>query len=117
MNGKRFFLPAESIRPVATGHGACIATDRITVDGLPVRFMYREPPSHDADSGWRFTSGIESDEYMDDPANHGIYDVNTIANCDPSIVPHLAAPAGSAFEKLPDAQDFIEVDDWDAESG
>ena len=45
----------------------CIATDRITVDGLPVGYMYREKPEEGDpferyDSGWRFTAGDESDE-------------------------------------------------------
>jgi hypothetical protein len=71
----------------------------ITVDGRRVAFMYREPPDNDVDSGWRFMSGFESDDYMNDPANHGIYDVNTIANYDPDIVPFLHAPVGSAFER------------------
>ncbi len=40
----------------------CIATDRITVDGLPVGYMYREKPEEGNpfegyDSGWRFTAG------------------------------------------------------------
>jgi len=44
-------------------------------------------------------SGYESQEYMDEPTNHAIYDVNTIANYDPEIVPFLNAPIGSAFER------------------
>ena len=40
--------------------GSCIATDRITVDGLPVDFMYREDPIYKVDSGWRFFSGTET---------------------------------------------------------
>jgi len=41
--------------------------------------LYREEPRHDADSGWVFTAGTESQEYMDNPDNLAIYDVNTIA--------------------------------------
>lgn len=107
---KKFKLSAEQIRDVATGHGACIATDKIVVDGLPVRFMYREDPDNDVDSGWRFMAGQESDEYLNDAANLAIYDVNTIANYDPDIVPFLDAPVGSAFER-PDDGGFIPVDD------
>lgn len=51
------------------GAGGCITTDRITVDGLPVGYMYREKtregsPFEGYDSGWRFTAGDESDKYM-----------------------------------------------------
>lgn len=109
---KQFRLTAAQIKPLAEGYGGCIATDKITVDGFPVRFMYRESPDNDMDSGWRFMSGFEDDDYMDDPANHAIYDVNTIANYDPSIIPHLRAPEGSAFEKTPASERFLAVSDW-----
>ena len=109
---KQFKLSKEQIRPVAEGHGACIASDKITIDGLPVRFLYRASPDKDEDSGWRFMSGFESDDYMDNPANHAVYDVNTIANYDPSIIPLLDAPVGSVFEKRGGTGDFVPVTDW-----
>ena len=94
---KNFRLKASDIKPIAQGFGGCIATDRITVDGERVGYMYRDEPSDPADSGWVFMAGTESQEYMDDPANSGVYDVNTIANYDPDIVQFLDAPAGSRF--------------------
>jgi hypothetical protein len=96
---KRFAKPANEIQPMATGYGACFATDEITVKGRRVGYAYREPPDHDVDSGWRFTAGDESDEYMDEPDNHGMYDVNTIANYDPDIIPLLDEPTGAAFAR------------------
>ena len=98
---KRFKISAADIRPIVKGYGACFATDRIVVDGERVGYMYREDPGYGSDSGWRFTAGNESDEYMDDPHNHGVYDVNTIANYDPDIVQFLDAPAGSQFVRWP----------------
>ena len=41
---KRYKLSRDDIRPLAMGRGGCIASDRITVEGLPVRFMYRDKP-------------------------------------------------------------------------
>jgi hypothetical protein len=105
---KKFKLSAGEIRDIAPGHGSCIATDMITVEGKRVRFMYRESPSDEIDSGWRFLSGYESNEYMNDAANHAIYDVNTIANYDRDIVPFLNAPVGSAFER-PEGDVFVKV--------
>jgi hypothetical protein len=69
------------------------------VDGHRVGYCYREEPDDDVDSGWRFLAGDESQEYMDTFENHGIYDVNTVANYDPDIIPLLRAPSGSAFER------------------
>jgi hypothetical protein len=109
---KPYKLSAAKIRPLAEGHGACIASDKITVDGHPVRFMYREQAIHAVDSGWRFLSGLESDAYMQDAANHAFYDCNTIANYDRSIVPYLESPIGSVFEKAPGAAEFARVTDW-----
>jgi hypothetical protein len=97
---KDFFLNASQIAPIATGRGGCIATDMITVLEKKVGYMYRDKPTRKEDSGWCFMSGEESQEYMDDPSNHAIYDVNTIANYDPEIIPLLDAPIGSAFERL-----------------
>lgn len=63
--------------------------------------MYREQsdPDFDGDSGWRFFSGKESQEQIDDPAHTDVYDVNTIANYDPGIIPFLNSPVNSAFER------------------
>jgi hypothetical protein len=109
---KKFKLAPDRIRPVATGHGACIASDHITVRGKPVGFMYREAPENEMDSGWRFLSGLEDQDYMDEADNHGVYDVNTIANYDPTIIPLLDSPRGSVFERTPGAANFRPVDDW-----
>ncbi len=109
---KRFRIKAEDIRPLAPGRGGCVASDRITVAGKPVGFMYRERPEGPQDSGWRFTSGDETQDYMDDAGNHGVYDVNTIANYDPAIVPLLDSPVGSVFERLPGTKSLRPVTDW-----
>jgi hypothetical protein len=109
---KNFKLSKDQITPLALGHGACIATDMITVGGFPVRFMYREAPDNHQDSGWRFMSGFEDDEYMGTADFHSVYDVNTIANYDPSVIPFLGAPLGSVFEKTPKSERFVQVHDW-----
>lgn len=112
LEARPYKLTAAEIHPLADGHGACIASDKITVDGHPVRFMYREPAVHEVDSGWRFLSGLESEAYLEDTANHAFYDCNTIANYDRTIIPLLDAPIGSAFEKPPGAAGFAPVTDW-----
>ncbi|UXH79186.1 DUF2185 domain-containing protein [Roseateles amylovorans] len=110
---KPFRLRPDQIKDVAVGYGACIATDMITCEGRKVAFMYREEGDHEDDSGWRFMSGHESDEYMNDPDNHAAYDVNTIANYDPDIIPFLDAEPGSAFERENGDGGFVEVEDFE----
>jgi len=99
MNEKRYRLRADEIREVAPGRGSCVASEEITVAGERVGYMYREMPDTDVDSGWRFFSGSESQEFADNAENFGLYDVNTIANYDASIISLLDAPPGSAFER------------------
>jgi hypothetical protein len=110
---KVFRIKAEEIVPLAEGRGACFATDMITCDGRKVAFMYREEPDRDIDSGRRFMAGFESEEYMANPGNVAIYDVNTIANYDPDIIPFLDAPVGSAFERPGGEGGFVEVQDFE----
>lgn len=109
MQSKRFLLKATDIKPLVTNYGACTASDMITVHGHLVGIMYRQEPTNDNDSGWHFTAGCETQEYMEEASNVEIYDVNTIANYDPAIIPFLNAPTGSAFEREEDGE-FHEMD-------
>ena len=101
MKKNQFFLPEEQIKRLIDPMGYCIASDRITVDGGKVGYMYREEGDEPADSGWRFFEGSEDKEYADDASHFEIYDVNTIANYDMDIIPLLDSPIGSAFERTP----------------
>jgi len=107
--GKQFRLASGQIKPLAVGLGSCIASDRITVDGMPVGYMYREASDGDVDSGWRFFAGDETQAYSDDASHFEIYDVNTIANYDATIIPLLSAPEGSAYGRG-DAGHWLEED-------
>lgn len=100
MTSKHFRIAADQIKEVIRPMGSFIATDQITVDGLGIGYMYREEPDNSTDSGWRFFSGREDQAYVDEPSHMEIYDVNTIANYDPTIIPHLSAPVGSAFGRV-----------------
>lgn len=97
VTAKRFRIPGPSIERLAPGHGWCIASDRILVDGCRVGYMVRTEPDGDVDSGWQFFAGDESQEYCDQPTNFGVYDVNTVCNYDPSIIPLLRTPPPAAF--------------------
>lgn len=96
---RRYRLAGSSIRAIAPNLGAGLATNRITVDGAAVGYMYREDPDDRFNSGWRFFAGDESDDYLAEPCNIALYDVNTIANYDPQIVPYLGGQVGAAFRR------------------
>jgi hypothetical protein len=76
---KAFRLRADQIETLATNRGGCVASDRITVDGQLVGYMYRAAPHNELDSGWRLLAGDESNEHMRDSSRHGVYDINAIA--------------------------------------
>lgn len=97
---KKFRLSAEDIVPgLAPGDG-CMATDRILVDGSPVGYMYRDG------SGWVFTAGDETPEYLAEPGHVNLLSLNEIANYDRAILPYLQAPPGAAFIRHGDG--FVE---------
>ncbi len=99
---KRFAKNANEIREILHWEGpeGCLATDRITVDGCKVGYMYRqEPDGQYPDSGWRFFEGSESQAYLDDPKHSDIYRLNTICNYDPDIISLLKAPYGTAYAR------------------
>ena len=99
---KRCLLEKHQLRTLLTGWEGpdrCLATDRILVDGAPVGYCYREAPCGDWDSGWRFTAGDESDEYMADTRRSDIYSLNCLANYDADILPVLNTPAPCAFAR------------------
>ena len=99
MPDKQFKIPADQLKQLVIAGGGCMASDMITVEGHKVGYMYREKPDFREDSGWRFFSGKEPDDYLDHPECFDVYDVNTIANYDPEIIPLLNSPVNSAFER------------------
>lgn len=70
-------------------NGYVFASKRLVEQKRKVRFMYRETPDKAYDSGWRFFSGDETEEYVNDPENIGIYDIQTITEIDPDVLPLL----------------------------
>ena len=84
------------------GPDKCIASNMITVDGLPVGYMYRETPNGNfSDSGWRFYQGGEDDYYRTDMGNSGMHTLNDICNYDPKIMPYLRYPVGTRLWRTP----------------
>lgn len=89
--------------------GYVFATKMLVENRRPVRFMYREAGEGD-DSGWRFFCGDEDQAYCDHPDNLGIYSIDTILGIDPSVLPWLDSPAGSAYERMMPDSPFVKSD-------
>ncbi len=71
--------------------------------------MYREQPLNETDSGWRFFTGNETQDYVDNHNNLSFYDVNTIVNYDISILPYLTSPIGTELSRLENSNTFIVI--------
>lgn len=96
---KAFRLRENDIRNlVREGRGSGLVSDLVTVSGYPVSWMYRQPAIGEF-SGWCFFSDLEDERYLADPGHFGIYDLNVIANYDPSIIELLDEAPGSAYAR------------------
>jgi len=73
--------------------------------------MYREKPEDDDDSGWRFYSGAETEEYVEDVYHFMMFDLNYIANCDAAIIPYLNSRVGTELERVEGTDKFQPVED------
>ena len=114
---RNYCVAAEEMKellPHWEGAEGCLASNRIMVEGCQVGYCYREEPDGGWDSGWRFTAGDESDAYINDPNNVGIYALNTVCNDDPDIIPLLHTPAPCAFERDENGV-FRQIKDWEPE--
>ena len=105
----KFKLKPEDIKELIPSMGYCLASDKITVEGLKVGFMYREEPEEADDSGWRFLSVTETQEYIDNDKNIMIFDVNTIANYDPAIIAYIKMYVGTELERIEGTEEFREI--------
>jgi hypothetical protein len=106
MRTKNFKIKSNQFLELVPPMGGCFATDKITVDGMKVGYMYREESKEPLDSGWRFFSGTEDQDYVDNPENMMIYNVNTIANYDNAIIPYLDSPFGTELERIEGTEEF-----------
>ncbi len=108
-----FIVNENNIKDLVHGMGYSICSNKITVEGMKVGFMYREESLDDEDSGWRFLSGTEDQDYADNPDNSKIFGVNAIANHDPAIIPYLKMPEGTELGRVEGTDTFVNLDGAD----
>ena len=88
-----------------------IVSKQVSQQHEMIGFLYREAAAFEHDSGWRFFSGEESDEYAADPANFTVCSVSEIVQANPAVAPLLEQPAGGAWEADGEGG-FRAVADW-----
>lgn len=79
--------------------GYALAPKYLIEKQKPIMYMYCEEPDNQYDSGWRFFSGEETDEYVNDPRNIGIYSIETIVKLCPDVIPYLDCPVNTCLER------------------
>ncbi len=109
---KKFFIAEKDLKQLISESekSTCIATDEIMVNGSKVGYMVRGGSMSEGDSGWAFYAGNESEEYLQDFDDAGVYSLNQVCNYDEDIIPFLDAPEGSAFCR-DDAGAFIMIEE------
>jgi len=91
--------------------GYCLVPKRIIDNNLEIKYIYREQPDSKDDSGWRFFEGKESDDFVKNSDNMGLYDIETILEKDPSIPSYIKyLTENIAFEKVDGEWKFIYED-------
>ena len=65
--------------------GYVIVSHEIMKLGKPIGYCYREESNDENDSGWRFFSGDETQEYADNADNFSMYNAISIIEIEPKI--------------------------------
>ena len=104
-NHKQPAIPSDQIEPLLPdaylGMNA-VASDRSLVEGYRISVMLREEPKSPQDTGWRFFAGDEPEDYVTNPANFGILDINLIVNYSADVIPFLEMPVGTLLTRNDD---------------
>jgi len=91
--------------------GYCLVPKRIIDNNLEIKYMYREQPDSKDDSGWRFFEGNESDDFVNNSDNIGLYDIETILEKDSSIPGYIVdIEENASFEKVDGEWKYINED-------
>ncbi|MES2205530.1 MAG: DUF2185 domain-containing protein [Pseudomonadota bacterium] len=77
----------------------CFVTNNILYEGQAVGYLYREESDNKDDSGWRFTTSHETDEYMNDSNNSSYVSLGAVLRIDDSFISLLDLATGAAFIK------------------
>ena len=104
-NYKQLAIPSDQIErllPDAYLGMNAVASDRILVEGYRISVMLREEHKSPQDTGWRFFAGDEPEDYVTNPANFGILDINLIVNYSADVIPFLEMPVGTLLTRNDD---------------
>lgn len=98
----------------SNGH-LCLASSMILNESpMPIRFFYKEDPQHVNDTGFRFYSGLETDEFLMEENAACVAPLDCLERLDPSISELVEmSQVGTVWERLPESNDWVEVLDYE----
>lgn len=75
--------------------GSCIVTKSLLNGESSFRWLFREEPLNNIDTGWMAFGDSDNDEYVNDPKNLSVVDLNTLINIEPTILNVYEMPIGT----------------------
>ncbi len=76
----------------------CLVSRNITHNLQAIKWMYREEPIGEFDSGWRIFADQDTEEFINTSGNIIPLEFNVLANLNPRVVEVYNAPVGADFE-------------------
>lgn len=78
--------------------GLCIVSKRIINGESKLKWLLREKPIENKDTGWRFFSIDDDTDYINNENNLQLCDYNVVANIEPAIIGTYFLPVGSDLQ-------------------
>lgn len=86
-----------------------IVSKKVREGGWKIGYGMRDEPTSDRDSGWFFSVGDETEDYVNDPSNLELWVVNSALIYDSALIEFITAPYGSAIVRT--SSDKFELDE------
>jgi hypothetical protein len=93
------------------GGGACIVSVNVLSGASPLKWANREEPLGGPDNGWRFLSMIDDDEFLSDPDNLQVADINRVIEIEPAILAIYLMPVGTDVQLVTEPGGAISIYD------
>lgn len=75
--------------------GKCVVSKNIIENNGRLKWCFREYPVNEEDNGWRFLSDIDTEDFINDSKNMGIYSFNDLVEFEPAILNIFNLPIGT----------------------
>lgn len=108
----RIIIPKGDQRWLDSGEKMALVSNKCLEESACDRWLYRETPDREEDSGWRLFEGTETDKYNSDSSNIRIVNIYSLLDKDPSLITPLRGAPGTAFERENINSRWIRQDRW-----